>query len=145
MPRNLDIAALRSFLTVAETGGVTRAASQLNLTQSAVSLQIKRLEDTFGCTLFERSGRGVTLTSQGEQLVGYARRAAFGQRRDLAAHDRKRARRRDPHRLARRPALSARAAGAARLHRRQPEGEGAAAFRTRPWCSRSASPAARST
>ena len=74
MPRNLDIAALRSFLTVAETGGVTRASSQLNLTQSAVSLQIKRLEDTFGCTLFERSGRGVTLTSQGEQLIGYARR-----------------------------------------------------------------------
>jgi DNA-binding transcriptional LysR family regulator len=74
MPRNLDIAALRSFLTVAETGTVTRAASQLNLTQSAVSLQIKRLEDSFGCAFFERSGRGVTLTSQGEQLVGYARR-----------------------------------------------------------------------
>jgi DNA-binding transcriptional LysR family regulator len=80
MARNLDIAALRSFLTVAETGGVTRASSQLNLTQSAVSLQIKRLEDSFGCTLFERSGRGVTLTSQGEQLVGYARRL-------LAAND----------------------------------------------------------
>ncbi|MFO1142187.1 MAG: LysR family transcriptional regulator [Amaricoccus sp.] len=74
MPRNLDIAALRSFLTVAETGGVTRAAGQLNLTQSAVSLQIKRLEDAFRCTLFERNGRGVALTSQGEQLVGYAQR-----------------------------------------------------------------------
>ena len=74
MPRNLDIAALRSFLTVAQTGGVTRAAGQLNLTQSAVSLQIKRLEDTFRCTLFERNGRGVVLTSQGEQLVGYAQR-----------------------------------------------------------------------
>ena len=48
MARNLDIAALRSFLTVAETGGVTRAAAQLNLTQSAVSLQIKRLEEAFG-------------------------------------------------------------------------------------------------
>lgn len=74
MPRNLDIAALRSFLTVADTGTVTRAAGQLSLTQSAVSLQIKRLEDAFGCALFERSGRGVTLTSQGEQLVGHARR-----------------------------------------------------------------------
>ena len=74
MPRNLDVAALRSFLTVAEMGGVTRAATQLNLTQSAVSLQIKRLEDVFGQPLFERNGRGVTLTSQGEQLVGYARR-----------------------------------------------------------------------
>ena len=61
MPRNLDIAALRSFLTVAETGGVTRGASQLNLTQSAVSLQIKRLEDTFRCTLFERNGRAVVV------------------------------------------------------------------------------------
>ena len=54
MTRNLDIAAVRSFLTVAEMGGVTRAATQLNLTQSAVSLQIKRLEETFGRPLLER-------------------------------------------------------------------------------------------
>jgi DNA-binding transcriptional LysR family regulator len=74
MPRNLDVAALRSFLAVVEVGGVTRAATQLNLSQSAVSLQIKRLEETFGQTLFERSGRGVLLTAAGEQLVGYARR-----------------------------------------------------------------------
>jgi DNA-binding transcriptional LysR family regulator len=74
MPRNLDVAALRSFLTVAEVGGVTRAAARLNLTQSAVSLQIKRLEDAFGHSLFDRGGRGVTLTAHGEQLVGYARR-----------------------------------------------------------------------
>lgn len=79
-PRNLDVAALRSFLTVAETGGVTRASARLNLTQSAVSLQIKRLEDLFQQALFERSGRGVSLTAQGEQLVGYARRL-------LAAND----------------------------------------------------------
>ena len=74
MPRNLDVAAVRSFLTVAEMGGVTRAATQLNLTQSAVSLQIKRLEEAFGRPLFERTGRGVTLTAHGEQLVGHARR-----------------------------------------------------------------------
>ncbi len=80
MIRNLDIAAMRSFLAVAEMGGITRAATQLNLTQSAVSLQIKRLEELFGQPLFERTGRGVTLTSQGEQLVGYARRL-------LAAND----------------------------------------------------------
>lgn len=73
MPRNLDIGSLRSFLTVAEMGGVTRAAAQLNLTQSAVSLQLKRLEDAFGQPLIERNARGVTLTSQGEQLVGYAK------------------------------------------------------------------------
>lgn len=74
MARNLDIAALRSFLVVAETGTVTHAAVRLNLTQSAVSLQIKRLEETFGCSLFARSGRGVTLTAPGEQLLAAARR-----------------------------------------------------------------------
>ena len=46
MRRNLDIAALRALVTVAEMGGITRAAAQLNLTQSAVSLQIKRLEES---------------------------------------------------------------------------------------------------
>jgi DNA-binding transcriptional LysR family regulator len=80
MPRNLDVAAVRAFLTVAETGGVTRGATQLNLTQSAVSLQIKRLEEAFGRPLFERTGRGVTLTAHGEQLLDYARRL-------LAAND----------------------------------------------------------
>lgn len=74
MSRNLDIAGLRSFLTVVDTGGVTRASVQLNLTQSAVSLQIKRLEETFGKPLFDRRGRGVALTAHGEQLVAYARR-----------------------------------------------------------------------
>jgi DNA-binding transcriptional LysR family regulator len=74
MPHNLDVAALRSFLTVVQAGGVTRAATQLNLTQSAVSLQIKRLEEMFGQALFERNGRGVRVTSQGEQLVDYASR-----------------------------------------------------------------------
>jgi DNA-binding transcriptional LysR family regulator len=74
MTRNLDIAAIRSFLAVAEMGGVTRAATQLNLTQSAVSLQIKRLEESFRRPLFERTGRGVTLNAHGEQLAGYARR-----------------------------------------------------------------------
>lgn len=74
MPRNLDIAALRSFLAVAETGAVTRAAVRLNLTQPAVSLQIRRLEEVLGIRLFDRSGRGVTLTSRGEQFVGHARR-----------------------------------------------------------------------
>ena len=45
MPRNLDLTALRSFTAVADAGGVTRAAAQLNLTQSAVSMQLKRLEE----------------------------------------------------------------------------------------------------
>ena len=74
MLRNLDMTALRSFVTVAECGGVTRAAGQLHLTQSAVSMQIKRLEESLAQPLFDRSGRGVTLTAQGEQLLGFGRR-----------------------------------------------------------------------
>lgn len=74
MPRNLDITALRSFVTVLETGGVTRAAQQLHLTQSAVSMQLKRLEESLGQSLLDRAGRGVAATAQGEQLLAYGRR-----------------------------------------------------------------------
>ncbi len=74
MPRNLDMTAMRSFATVADAGGVTRAAGLLNLTQSAVSMQLKRLEESLGRSLLDRSGRGVALTADGEQLLGYARR-----------------------------------------------------------------------
>ena len=74
MPRNLDTTALRAFAAVAETGGVTRAASMLNLTQSAVSMQLKRLEVALDVTLLDRAGRGVALTAEGEQLLSYARR-----------------------------------------------------------------------
>ena len=72
--RNLDIATLRSFVTVAELAGVTRAAERLNLTQSAVSMQLKRLETALDQQLVERAGRGVCLTREGEQLLGYGRR-----------------------------------------------------------------------
>lgn len=74
MPRNLDVTALRSFVAVADTGGVTRAAGVLNLTQSAVSMQLKRLEEALGVGLLDRSARSVSLTSEGEQLLGFARR-----------------------------------------------------------------------
>ncbi|SLN17519.1 HTH-type transcriptional regulator YofA [Pseudoruegeria aquimaris] len=74
MPRNLDMTALRSFVAVAESGGVTRAAGFLNLTQSAVSMQLKRLEESLDLQLLDRSGRGIALTAAGEQLLGYARR-----------------------------------------------------------------------
>lgn len=74
MSRNLDLTALRSFVTVAESGGVTRAAGLLNLTQSAVSMQLKRLEEALDLGLLDRSGRGVSLTPAGEQLLSYARR-----------------------------------------------------------------------
>jgi DNA-binding transcriptional LysR family regulator len=74
MTRNLDLTALRSFVAVADAGGVTRAAAQLNLTQSAVSMQLKRLEESLGLALLDRSGRTIALTAQGEQLLAYARR-----------------------------------------------------------------------
>ena len=74
MARNLDLTALRSFVAVADTGGVTRASGLLNLTQSAVSMQLKRLEESLGASLLDRTGRTIGLTPQGEQLLGYARR-----------------------------------------------------------------------
>lgn len=74
MPRNLDLTSLRSFVTVADTGGVTRAAGFLNLTQSAVSMQLKRLEENLGVDLLDRSARQIALTTAGEQLLSYARK-----------------------------------------------------------------------
>ena len=74
MARNLDLTALRSFVAVADCGGVTRAAGYLNLTQSAVSMQLKRLEESLDCKLFDRSSRALSLTAAGEQLMSYARR-----------------------------------------------------------------------
>ncbi|MFV2003060.1 MAG: LysR family transcriptional regulator, partial [Paracoccaceae bacterium] len=73
MPRNLDMTALRSFVAVADAHGVTRAAGFVNLTQSAVSMQLKRLETALDAQLLDRSARTIALTSAGEQLLGYAR------------------------------------------------------------------------
>jgi len=72
--RNLDVTTLRSFVAVADAGGVTRAAGFLHLTQSAVSMQLKRLEELLGVQLLDRSGRTIALTASGEQLLVYARR-----------------------------------------------------------------------
>ncbi|GHC49137.1 LysR family transcriptional regulator [Neogemmobacter tilapiae] len=74
MRREFDLTALRSLVAVADAGGVTRAAGVMNLSQSAVSMQIKRLEDVLQCELLDRQGRGVALTAAGEQLLSYARR-----------------------------------------------------------------------
>jgi DNA-binding transcriptional LysR family regulator len=64
---------LRTFAFVADLGGFTRAAEQLNLTQSTVSLQIKRLEQQAGHPLLQRTTRHVALSPQGEVLLTYAR------------------------------------------------------------------------
>lgn len=69
----LESELLRSFVTVAESGGFTRAAQLLNSTQSTVSAQIRRLEEQAGQLLFARSTRSVQLTVAGETLLGYAR------------------------------------------------------------------------
>lgn len=71
---NLQIENLRTFIAVADTKGFTRAGLQVNRSQSAVSMQIKRLEDEVGKTLFERIGKSVKLTADGNLLIKYARR-----------------------------------------------------------------------
>jgi DNA-binding transcriptional LysR family regulator len=70
----LDIELLRAFVVVAETRNFTRAAQRLGRVQSAVSMQIKRLEELLNARLLERSHRSVTLTSQGEVVLRYAHR-----------------------------------------------------------------------
>ena len=74
MPRNLDTVLLRTFVTVARTASMTAAADVLHLTQGAVSQQVRRLEEAFGCLLFERDRRGLRLTASGERLSGRATR-----------------------------------------------------------------------
>ena len=71
---DLDLDLLRGFVTVAERGGFTAAGIALGLTQSAISLKVKRLEDIIGRRVLDRGGRGVTLTREGETLLAYARR-----------------------------------------------------------------------
>lgn len=79
-----DLDLLRSFVSVVDAGGFTRAGERVNRTQSTVSQQIRRLEDAVGKPLFQRDRRGVQLTEAGETLIGYARRmlALAGEARD---------------------------------------------------------------
>ena len=70
----LDSDLLRTFLAVATAGNVTRAAEKIGRTQSAVSIQIKRLEEVLGESVFARGSRGVALTAQGEALLVNAQR-----------------------------------------------------------------------
>ncbi len=74
MHRDIDTALLRAFVAVVETGSVTGAAALLNLTQAAVSQQLKRLEELFGTELFERHHRRLTLRPNGERLLAHAQR-----------------------------------------------------------------------
>ena len=70
----LDTDQLRTFIAIAETGSFTKAADVVNKTQSAVSMQMKRLEERLERPIFARDGRASKLTEDGERLLDYARR-----------------------------------------------------------------------
>jgi DNA-binding transcriptional LysR family regulator len=70
----LDLDQMRALVAVAETGGFTAAGERLGRTQSAVSMQIRKLEDQIGRRLLDRTPRGVAVTPSGEQVLALARR-----------------------------------------------------------------------
>src|SRR5438105_5328938 len=70
----LDLDLLRSFVSVVDAGGFTRAGERVHRTQSTVSQQIRRLEEDFGRPLLHRNGKRVAPTEEGERLLSYARR-----------------------------------------------------------------------
>ena len=74
MSPQLDPDLLRTFVAIVDGGGFTQAAKQVHRTQSAVSMQVRRLESELSRTLFQREGRSARLTPDGEALLGYARR-----------------------------------------------------------------------
>jgi DNA-binding transcriptional LysR family regulator len=80
MAVNLPTNMLRSFVAIVDTGSMLNASEQVFVTQSALSLQIKRLEELIQQPLFTREGRRLSLTAAGDLMLGYARRV-------LAIHD----------------------------------------------------------
>jgi DNA-binding transcriptional LysR family regulator len=87
MAAMFDLELLRSFVSVVDAGGFTRAGERVHRTQSTVSQQIRRLEEDVGQPLLTRSGRDVTPTEAGERLLSYARRllALAEEARDVMA------------------------------------------------------------
>ncbi|HKU08347.1 MAG TPA: LysR family transcriptional regulator [Bradyrhizobium sp.] len=84
----MELTDLLTFSAVARTGGITRAAEELNTVQSNVTQRIKALEAAIGTALFERHSRGMTLTGAGRRLLPYAQRmAALSREAVLAARD----------------------------------------------------------
>ena len=84
MPPRIETDQLQVFTAVAESGSFTRAGSKVGRSQSAISMQIKQLEETLGCALFERLPRGVQLTTQGELFAARAREILSMMDRTLA-------------------------------------------------------------
>ena len=73
-PRDMQLDWLKCFVAVVDTGTLSSAASEVFRSQSAVSMQIKKLEDAMGHRLLDRSSRRLQLTPEGQTLLGYARR-----------------------------------------------------------------------
>ena len=71
---SLDVDVMRSVVAIAEAGSIAAAATRVARTPAAVSMQIKKLEETLGRTLFERTRQGMTPTAEGDRLLDYARR-----------------------------------------------------------------------
>ena len=76
MPANLDIDLLKTFIAIAEHGSYTKAAEHVHKTQSAISMQMKRLEEIIERPVFHKQGRSNALTSDGQRLLDYAYRIA---------------------------------------------------------------------
>src|SRR6516164_4726672 len=74
MAQHLDPELLRTLVAAVDAGGLMRAAARVGRTRSAVSLQMRRLQELIGRPLFRKVGRGLLLTATGEELLGYARR-----------------------------------------------------------------------
>ncbi len=87
MAAPLDLDQLQTFISISDTGSFTRAADEVHRTQSAVSMQMRRLEERVGKPLFEKDGRSNRLTADGERLLAYARRLIHLNRETLAAFD----------------------------------------------------------
>jgi DNA-binding transcriptional LysR family regulator len=83
----LDLDQLRTFVAIAESGSFTRAAEVVHKTQSAVSMQMRRLEERIGKPIFTRDGRMSKLSDDGERLLGYARRMLSLSNETIAAFD----------------------------------------------------------
>src|ERR1700761_8244653 len=73
-PNNIPIEILRSFVSILDAGSFTKAAHRLNMTQPAISAQVKRMQVMVGEELFRKEGNGITLTEKGELICRYARR-----------------------------------------------------------------------
>lgn len=87
MSAPLDIDQLHTFLAIIDTGSFTKAADRVFKTQSAVSMQMRRLEERIGKQLFAKDGRGNRLTAEGEKLLNYARRIIRLNNEAIAAFD----------------------------------------------------------